>query len=174
MTTSRDVREAHSHWPRSGHRDAQRLDEALQRAYAFLSKRDRTAREVELRLLKAEVKPSVVEAALTELVDLGYLDDGRYAERFTQDRRNLDSWGDDRIDRRLRELGVDRALIARALATRGADEPSELDAAVALLRRRFSVMPETPKDRQRAVGMLARKGYGTELAHDAVRALTRS
>jgi len=155
-------------------REAQRLDEALQRAYAFLSKRDRTAWEVEQRLLRAEAEPEIIAAALTELRDLGYLDDGRYAERFTQDRRQLDSWGDERIGRRLRELGVDRSLIERALAARGADEPSELDAAVALLRRRFAVVPETPRDRQRAVGMLVRKGYGIELAHDAVRALTRS
>ena len=155
-------------------RNAQRLDEALQRAYAFLSKRDRTGWEVEQRLVKAEVEPDILAVALTELRDLGYVDDGRYAVRFTQDRRNLDSWGDERIERRLRELGVDRSLIAEALSARGADEPSELEAAVALLQRRFSVVPETPRDRQRAIGMLARKGYGIEVAHDAVRALTRS
>jgi regulatory protein len=154
-------------------RSVQRLDEALTRAYAFLSKRDRTAFEVEQRLGEAEIEPSVIAAALAELRDLGYVDDARYAQRFTQDRRNLDSWGDERIDRRLRELGVERHLIASALADRGEGEPSELDAAVALLRRRFQAPPETPRDQQRAVGILARKGYASELAHDAVRVLLR-
>ncbi|HMS72497.1 MAG TPA: RecX family transcriptional regulator, partial [Baekduia sp.] len=114
-------------------REAQRLDDALQRAYRFISKRDRTVSEVRSRLEKAEVDESTAQAAIDELTQLGYLDDARYAQRFAEDRRNLDSWGDDRIDRRLRELGVDRGEIQAALADRG-DAPSELDTAVALLR----------------------------------------
>ena len=109
---------------------------------------------------------------LIELEDLRYVDDRRYAVRFATDRRHLDSWGDGRIERRLRELGVDRSLIAEALAARG-EAPTELEAAVTLLRRRFPQPPETPRDRDRAIGMLARKGYDLELAYDAVRALGR-
>lgn len=152
-------------------REAQRLDDALQRAYRFISKRDRTVSEVRSRLEKAEVDESTAQAAIDELTQLGYLDDARYAQRFAEDRRNLDSWGDDRIDRRLRELGVDRGEIQAALADRG-DAPSELDTAVALLKRRFPLVPETAKDRDRALGVLVRKGYSIDLAHDAIRALS--
>ncbi|MEA2282705.1 MAG: regulatory protein, partial [Solirubrobacteraceae bacterium] len=49
------------------------------------------------------------------------------------------------------------------------DEAGELDAALALLQRRFPEPPATPRDAQRALGMLVRKGYGLELAHDALR-----
>jgi regulatory protein len=57
--------------------------------------------------------------------------------------------------------------VAAAVGCQAADE--ELDAAVALLRRRFPDPPATPRDCERALGMLARKGYELELAHDAIR-----
>ena len=49
------------------------------------------------------------------LLEGGYVDDAAFAGRFAEDRRNLDQWGADRIERRLQELGVDRDLIAAAL-----------------------------------------------------------
>jgi len=58
-------------------------------------------------------------------------------------------------------------MIAAAVGCQGADD--ELDAAVALLRRRFPDPPATPRDCERALGMLIRKGYELELAHDAIR-----
>src|SRR5439155_343804 len=102
---------------------------------------------------------------------LGYVDDRRFARQFAEDRRRLDSWGSDRIERRLRELGVDRELIAAALAEQ--EGPGELEAAVALLRRRFPVAPEGDRERDRALGLLVRRGYELELAYDAIRALGR-
>ena len=68
---------------------------------------------------------------MTELIELGYLDDARYAQRFAEDRRRLDGWGSDRIARRLRELGVDREHIDAALAAQDPEE--EMAAALELL-----------------------------------------
>jgi regulatory protein len=44
-----------------------------------------------------------------------------------------------------------------------------MDAAVDLLRRRFPDPPRTPRDVHRAIGVLVRKGYDLDLAHDALR-----
>ena len=82
---------------------------------------------------------------IAELLEFGYLDDARYARVFTQDKRTLEAWGNERIARTLRERGVERELIERARrgswrrsdADRAADELSELDRAIALLGRRF-------------------------------------
>jgi regulatory protein len=149
-----------------------RLQHAVDLVYRYLGHRDRTVLEVRRHLEGKEVEPSIVELAITDVAEAGYLDDARYARRFTEDRRNLDRWGDDRIERKLQSVGIDRALIAAALARR--DGETELEAAVALLQRRFPVVPETPKDRDRALGMLVRKGYDLELAYDAIRAYGRS
>ena len=151
--------------------DAERLQHALDLAYRFLGHRDRTVAEVHERLSAEGVEPAVVDEAVGELRHLGYLDDARYAQRFAEDRRTIDAWGAERIERRLLALGVDPALIAAALDERGTGE--ELEAALAVLRRRFERPPAHDRERDRALGLLVRKGYELELAYDAVRAFER-
>ena len=148
------------------------LETALQRAYRYLGHRDRTVAELRRYLLGKDVSEDLAEAAIEGLVAQGYVDDARFARQFAEDRRRLDSWGGERIERRLRELGVGRADIAAALAVADAGT-GEVDAAVAFLRRRFPAPPETDRDRDRALGMLVRRGYDLELAYDAIRALGR-
>src|SRR4051794_16324531 len=102
---------------------------------------------------------------------MGYLDDARFAQRFAEDRRTLDAWGNDRVERRLLALGVEPDTIANALG--GEEGHDELDTALALLRRRIRRPPASDRDRERALGLLARRGYDVELAYDAVRAFER-
>ena len=143
-----------------------RRGEAFDVAWKQLNHRDRTEAELVRAFLKARVEPELAEEVLGELRESGYVDDGRFARRFAEDRRRLDAWGTDRIERRLSELGVAREDIAAALGEGGHDE---LEAAVAVLERRFPAPPSTPRERDRALGVLIRKGYDLELAHDALR-----
>jgi regulatory protein len=146
------------------------LEEALQKAYRYLGHRDRTVAEIGKYLRGKGATDEIADAAVEELIAQGYLDDARFARQFAEDRRNLDSWGSDRIERRLLELGIGRDHIAAAIAEGSA---GELETAVTLLRRRFPAPPETDRDRERALGLLVRRGYDLELAYDAVRALGR-
>jgi regulatory protein len=149
----------------------ERLQHALELAYRHLGRRDRTVAEMRERLEAEQVEAAVIDATVAELQDQGYLDDARYAQRFVEDRRTIDAWGAERIERKLLAVGIDQALIAAALGERGAAE--ELEAAVAVLRRRFPHAPAGDRDRDRALGLLVRKGYDLELAYDAVRAYDR-
>ena len=125
-----------------------RLQRALDLAFRYLSRRERT---------------------VAELQEQGYLDDAGYAQRFAEDRRELDGWGAERIARRLAAVGVGSEEIAVACSAR--DREGELEAAVEILRRRFRGPPEDDRERERALGMLVRRGYDLELAYDAVRSL---
>jgi regulatory protein len=149
---------------------------ALQVAYRFLNRRERTVAEMRSRLAReVDVAAAEREAAIVELLDYGYLDDARYARIFAEDRRNIDQWGVERITRTLRERGIDRELIAAALlALTDAGEQTELERATALLAQRFPGGPAQPRDRERAFGVLIRKGYDGELCADAVRAWARA
>ena len=149
----------------------ERLQHALEVAYRFLGRRDRTVAEVRERLEAEKIEAEVVDEAIAELTRQGYLDDARYAQRFAEDRRTIDAWGAERIERRLLAVGVDPGLIAVAIGER--DGAEELGAALAVLRRRFPRAPADDRDRDRALGILVRKGYDLDLAYDAVRAYER-
>jgi regulatory protein len=144
------------------------LQDALDSAYRYLGHRDRTVAEVRKHLVEKNlVDEAVAQEAIDVLLEQDYLNDARFAQRFTEDRRALDSWGNERIERKLLALGMPSELIAPALGSLGGD--SEMAAAVALLGRRFAAPLEDAKERQRALGVLVRKGYDLELAYDAIR-----
>jgi regulatory protein len=144
-----------------------RLQHARDIAWRALGRRDRTTAELAQLLAGKRVEPGDIATVLEELAEQGYLDDARYAKRFADDRRRLDEWGAERIERRLLSLGVDRELVAAAIEEQ--DAGAELEAALAVLARRFPAPPATPRDCERAIGVLVRKGYDLELAHDALR-----
>jgi regulatory protein len=133
------------------------LQHALDLAYRYLGRRDRTVAEVRRHLEVKRVEPATIDAAVAELHEQGYLDDAR---------------GADRIERKLRDAGVAAEHIQAALGTQTTDE--ERDAAIELLRRRLSAPPRDDRSRERALGLLVRRGYDLELAYDAVRAFERA
>ena len=144
-----------------------RLQHARDVAWKALNRRERTVAELGRLLAAKRVEPSAIETVLAELREQGYLDDASYAQRFADDRRRLDAWGAERIERKLLSLGIDRELIAAAVGEQ--DHAGEMEAALELLARRFPDPPSTPRERDRALGVLVRKGYDLELAHEALR-----
>jgi regulatory protein len=147
------------------------LQHALGLAYRYLNRRERTVSEVRRRLEREELDGATVSVTIATLTEQGYLDDGRFARLFTEDKRQLEQWGSDRIRRSLHERGLDSELIERALGEQGTE--SELAQALELLRRRFSAPPTDRRERDRALGLLLRKGYEMELALDALAAYGR-
>jgi regulatory protein len=147
------------------------LQDALDLSFSYLGHRDRTVAEVRRHLERKRVEPVGIDAAIAELERMDYLDDARFARRFADDRRRLDAWGADRIERRLCALGIEPETAATAAAAEEGHD--ELAAAVDLLRRRIRRPPQSDRDRDRALGLLARRGYEVELAYDAVRAFER-
>lgn len=149
--------------------EEERLERALALAYRYLNRRDRTVAEMRRHLAGKGVDERALDGALDALLDLGYVDDGRFARLFAEDKRHLEGWGDDRIRQNLYTRGIDRELIEATLA----DGPRELERALELLRRRFPAPPAERRERDRALGLLLRKGYDSELALDALRAHSR-
>jgi regulatory protein len=146
-------------------------------AFRYLSRRERTVSEMREHLLGREVAVAAVEDVIEELGEQGYLDDARYARVFAQDKRELEQWGSERIRQALLARGIDRELVDETLAAHddGADDGGggELGRALALLRRRFPGPPRDRRERERALGVLLRKGYDPELALDALSGYAR-
>jgi regulatory protein len=111
-----------------------------------------------------------VAATVDRLVEIGELDDARFARRYAEDKRELAGWGAERIRESLIARGVEPEHIAAAMAAD--EEPDQVVRAAALLARRASAV-DSDRARARALGYLTRKGYTYEVAHEAIRAYER-
>jgi regulatory protein len=140
---------------------------ALEAALRALASRERTEQELRAFLVRRGVEQDVIDDVVAALTGEGLLDDAGYARRFTEDRRLLDRWGNERIARDLIRRGVERDLVDQALAGHGHDD--ELAIAVELLDRRFPMPFDGDRERDKAWRMLVRRGYEPELAYTAVR-----
>jgi len=157
-------------------RTDERLARALELGYAFLNRRERTVSEVRRHLEQKGTSGELIDASIQTLADQGYLDDSRFAQMFVTDKRELEQWGSERIRLRLQARGIDRDLVDAALLEPSDDDGAgtELDRALGVLRRRFPCAPRDRRERERALGVLIRKGYDSELALDALAAYARS
>jgi regulatory protein len=150
-----------------------RLEQGLAAAYRYLNRRERTQAEMRAHLEAKGVDAAVIEEVMETLVDEGLLDDARYARLFAEDKGELEGWGSERIRRTLGARGVEREEIEAALKmgserSGGEEGDGEVERAVALLRRRFPVAPDGMRERERALGVLLRKGYDSEVALEAL------
>ena len=141
-------------------------DRALQLAHRAVGRRERTVAELRTFLERKRVKPENIAAAVDELREAGLLDDARYAQRFAEDKRELESWGAERIARELQRRGIAPDLISAVVADRSRE--AELQTALVLLAQRVPP-PADDRERDRAWRLLIRRGYEAELAYEAVR-----
>ena len=153
----------------------ERLARALALSYSYVNQRDRTVVEVRHHLERKGISSQLIDASIQTLADQGYVDDVRFAQTFVADKRELERWGSERIKSRLLARGIDRDLVETALSADREDdgEDTELDRALDVLRRRFPSAPRDRRERDRALGVLIRKGYDGELALDALSAYAR-
>ncbi|MEA2497419.1 MAG: regulatory protein [Thermoleophilaceae bacterium] len=140
---------------------------AFELALRALNARDRSERELRSFLERRQVEPDLIDDVIRAAAGEGLIDDAGYAQRFTEDRRLLDRWGNERIARDLVRRGIQRELIDEALAGHGAED--EIAVAIELLDRRFPLPFDGDRERDKAWRMLVRRGYEPELAYSAVR-----
>jgi regulatory protein len=145
-------------------------EDAFERAVGALSQRERTTAELEDWLAERGYPPAEIAAAIDRLSAIGELGDERFARRYAGDKRELRGWGVDRIRDALAGRGLERATIDAAIGDESPDD--ELARAVALLERRGEAAVDEPS-RARALGFLARRGYDSDVAYEAVRAFER-
>ena len=157
---------------RSGVPDDDGLQRALEIAYGYLNRRDRTA--------GGGATPARARR------DRGRDDRGRdrrahRAGRCSttpasrgcspQDKRELEQWGSDRIRRTLLDRGIDRELVDETLGARGREQSSTVRSRCCAGASRSP--PRDRRERDRALGVMLRKGYDSELALDALAAYAR-
>jgi regulatory protein len=145
---------------------ARERERAMRLAFRAVGQRERTVAELRTFLERKRVEPDSIDVAVAELEEAGLLDDARYAQRFAEDKRQLDRWGSERIARELHRRGVAPDLIEVAVADQSRE--AELQTALVLLEQRAPTVSDD-RERDRAWRLLVRRGYEAELAYEAVR-----
>ena len=141
---------------------------ALDRAVAALAARAHSRREIEDKLLRSGFRPATVEMVMLKLEQNNLLDDADFARQWVEARaaRKL---GRQRIAMELRRKGVSADEAETALESLDGDE--QLDNAVTLAEKAYAraKQGEDPrKTAQRIHAMLARRGFGWDIAKAAV------
>ena len=140
--------------------------EAFELAVTAITRKERTAAELHDLLLGRGVAPDAAADALERLAGIGELDDRRFALGYAQDKRELRGWGPDRIRGALVDRGVEAALADEAAAGEG--RAQQVERATALLEGRGEALVDDSA-RGRGLAFLARRGFDSEVAYEAVR-----
>lgn len=132
---------------------------------ARISQKERTAAEISEWLAGQGASPAEVEEVVTALSALEMIDDEKFAVEYAEDKRRLSGWGSERIEQNLIKRGIPSRL-ASAAAAAGAE--GDLGRAEALVIERFEDLDDE-RERQRALGLLARRGFTSDDAYEAIR-----
>ena len=134
-------------------------EEALKRAFKFLSYRARSEVEIRLKLTQLGFSQKITETTLEKLRSLNLLNDETFARGWAREKGEVRGYGPLRVERELRQKGVAQSLIGRIVQeTFGQQETKER--AKKLLEKRFRGKDLSDrKTLHRAIAFLQRRGY---------------
>jgi regulatory protein len=142
------------------------VDKAYQAALHYLAARPRSRTEVERQLERKGHAPEAVAVALDRLEQRAYVDDDAFAAYWVENRSHFRPRSAAALRFELRQKGVDGETIDAATAD--LDEEAAAWAAVANRVARWQGLPEAEFE-QKAIGLLARRGFGFGVARQTAR-----
>jgi len=144
-------------------------------AYRYLTYRPRSRAEVEAKLRDKEFDDAVIAAVLADLVRFGYINDGKFAGQWASSRARLRSFGKRRVERELRDKGVDGETVTRTL---GEVLPPSVELATAkeTAERKLRTLQSFDREtrRRRLAGFLERKGFSYDVIGDILKNIDKS
>jgi regulatory protein len=149
------------------------LQQAVERAYNFLSYRPRSREEVRRYLRRKETPPVIIDAAMERLVRLDLVNDEAFTSFWVENREKFSPRGARSLKNELRMKGVERDVVDEMVT----DENDEERALLAGRKKALSLVRLPNMDfaifRTRLGSFLQRRGFGYEVSTRTVRALWR-
>ena len=119
------------------------------------------------KLLKKEYSPENCEETVNCMVELGYINDEDYAERYIKDAVEFKKHGIMRIKQDLRKKGIDRDIIDNVIGNIDIDNGETLQK---LIEQRCKLLNiSDPKQKNRLIGFLVRRGYRYDEIYSVLR-----
>jgi len=147
------------------------LQQAVDRAYNYLSYRPRSREEVRRYLRRKETPPETIEAALARLDRLDLINDHTFASFWVESREQFSPRGARALKNELRMKGVEREVVEEMID----DEKDEERALRAGRKKALPLVRILGMDfatfRARLGSFLQRRGFGYEVSTRTIRAL---
>ena len=147
------------------------LQQAVDRAYNFLSYRPRSREEVRRYLRRKETPPETIEAALARLDRLDLINDHTFTSFWVESREQFSPRGARALKNELRMKGVEREVVEEMID----DEKDEERALRAGRKKALPLVRISSMDfatfRARLGSFLQRRGFGYEVSTRTIRAL---
>lgn len=133
----------------------------------------RSRSELEKKLAQRGCAPDVARVVLDRMEEVGLVDDEAYAGMLVRSQRSGRGLARTGLRSELRRKGVDAEVIEDAVAE--VSDEDERDEARRLVDKKLRTMHGLPAQTQarRLAGMLARKGYGSEISYAVISASLR-
>ena len=143
------------------------LRRAKSKALYLLEFRDYSSRDMAVRLRRdKEFDEESIHQAMVYLIEIGAIDDSRYAENMIRHLINHKHYGRRRVMQELAAKGIDRDTAETALCESEVDERSMI---LELLESKFSCDLDDEKGIRRTIASLIRYGYEMGDIRDALR-----
>jgi len=152
-------------------RSEEALQQAVERAYNYLSYRQRSREEVRRYLRRKQTAPEIIDAALERLDRLELVNDHEFASFWAENREQYSPRGARAIKNELRMKGVNREVVDELIS----DEKDEEFALRAGRKKALSLLHNPSMDymtfRTRLGSFLQRRGFNYEVVERTVKAL---
>lgn len=152
-------------------RSEEALQEALERAYNYLSYRPRSRTEVRNYLRRKETPPAIIDAALARLDHLNLVNDRDFASFWVESREHFSPRGARALKNELRMKGVDREVLDELID----NEKDEERAMLAGRKKALSLVRIPDIDfatfRSRLGSFLQRRGFSYDISARTMRTL---
>ncbi len=135
--------------------EASQLKRCKDKAMWLISYRDHSRKELIDKLRRDYSEESCIKTA-DRLGELGLIDDGRFARRYTADLINIKHLSERGIRQKLREKGIDRDLIDEVVDELSIDEEEQIRA---IIEKKYARVLSDEKGQRRAANALARLGF---------------
>ena len=145
------------------------VEAAYRTALRAIERRSFARADLARRLLRKGHAPAAVEAALARVQEQGLLDDAAFAANYVETRAARGR-GPLRLRRDLMAMGVERAIVDRAVAAHARESGGNGEVPLALASKRAAQLRDLPRHvrRRRVLAYLARRGFSGREVSDMV------
>ncbi len=147
---------------KSNDTEARTVEQAYAYALRLMTGRDYTAARLRKKLAGWGVVSGDCEEIISRLQREGWLDDARYAGRFAESALSSGRFCGARLRIEMQKRGFESELVQETLAPLlvAYDEIPEVKALVERRYPGFTYSQASPRERQRVIGYLQRRGFG--------------